>query len=255
MTVYELYLKLTERIPSELSCSWDGDGFEVCSDKDRKVRRVLIALDVTNDVIDKAIEEKYDVIISHHPLFFKGLKEISALSPDGARAVKLIKNDISVMTFHTRLDAVSGGVNDTLAALLGLCDFETVEYNGEALVRVGELENEMTPRDFASLVKEKLSAPSVTLSECGKSVKRVALLGGSGSGEIKAGIYAGADTYLTGELKYHDYLSARDFGVNLVSAGHFYTEYPVCEILKKFVLDIDPEIDTTVFFSDKVTVI
>lgn len=255
MTVYELYLKLTERIPSELSCSWDGDGFEVCGDKHREVRRVLVALDVTNEVINKAIEEKYDVIISHHPLFFKGLKEISVLSPDGERAVKLIKNDVSVMTFHTRLDAVSGGVNDTLASLLGLNNFETVEYNGEGLVRVGELEREMSPSEFAALVKEKLESPSVTLAQCGKNVKRVALLGGSGSSEIKAGIYAGADTYLTGELKYHDYLSAQDFGVNLISAGHFYTEYPVCEILKGFVLDIDDKVECEVFFSDRVTVI
>lgn len=255
MTVYELYLKLTERIPKELSCSWDGDGFEVCGDKHREVKRVLIALDVTNEVIDKAIGEKYDVIISHHPLFFKGLKEISVLSPDGERAVKLIKNDISVMTFHTRLDAVGGGVNDTLAALLGLCNLETVEYNGEALVRVGELKCEMSAKDFAVLVKEKLGAPSVTLSECGKSVKRVALLGGSGSGEIKVGIFAGADTYVTGELKYHDYLSAQDLGVNLISAGHFYTEYPVCEILKSFVCDIDSTVECEVFFSDRVTVI
>ena len=255
MKVYELYLKLTEKIPSELSCSWDGDGFEVCPDKDREVKRVLIALDVTSEVIDKAIDEKYDVIISHHPLFFKGLKEISVLSPDGERAVKLIKNDVSVMTFHTRLDAVGGGVNDTLASLLGLENFEAVEYNGEALVRVGELASEMTPYEFASLVKERLGAPSVTFSECGKNVKRVALLGGSGSSEIKAGILACADTYLTGELKYHDYLSAKDFGVNLVSAGHFYTEYPVCEILKGFVCDIDKDIICTVYFSDRVTVI
>ena len=255
MTVLEFYNKLTERIPGELSCSWDGDGFEVCADKDREVRRVLVSLDITNEVIDKAINENFDVIVAHHPLFFKGIKEVSVLSPDGERAVKLVKNNISVMTFHTRLDAVEGGVNDALADCLGLLDVETLEYNGENMIRVGNLQNEMKAEAFAALVKEKLSAPAVTLSASGKNTKRVALLGGSGGGDIGACKVCNADTYVTGEIRYHDLLSSGDRGVNLIEAGHFYTEFPVCEILKKFIGEIDPSIAVEVYFSDRVKVI
>ena len=255
MTSLEFYKKLTERIPKELSCSWDGDGFEVCADKDREVGRVLVSLDITNEVIDKAIDENFDVIVAHHPLFFKGIKEVSVLSPDGERAVKLVKNNISVMTFHTRLDAVEGGVNDTLASCLGLLDVETLEYNGENMIRVGNLENEMKPEDFAALVKERLGAPAITLSLGGKNVKRIALLGGSGGGDIGACRVCLADTYVTGEMRYHELLSSGDRGVNLIEAGHFYTEYPVCEILKKFIGEIDPSIAVEVYFSDRVKVI
>ena len=255
MTVLEFYNKLTERIPKELSCSWDGDGFEVCADKDRAVSRVLVSLDITNEVIDKAINEGFDVIVAHHPLFFKGIKEVSVLSPDGERAVKLVKNNISVMTFHTRLDAVEGGVNDTLAKCLGLDDVETVEYNGENMIRVGNLQNEMKAEDFAALVKERLSAPAVTLSLSGKGARRVALLGGSGGGDIGACNVCHADTYVTGEMRYHELLSSNDRGVNLIEAGHFYTEFPVCEILKGFIGEIDSSIDAEVYFSDRVKVI
>lgn len=255
MTVFEFYKKLTDRIPKELSCSWDGDGFEVCADKDREVRRVLVSLDITNEVIDKAIDEGFDVIVAHHPLFFKGIKEVSVLSPDGERAVKLVKNNISVMTFHTRLDAVEGGVNDTLAQCLGLLDVEVVEYNGENMIRVGNLSDEINAEDFAALVKERLGAPAVTLSSSGKNTKRVALLGGSGGSDIGACRACGADTYVTGELRYHDLLSSGDRGVNLIEAGHFYTEFPVCEILKGFIGEIDSSIYAEVYFSDRVKVI
>jgi putative NIF3 family GTP cyclohydrolase 1 type 2 len=159
------------------------------------------------------------------------------------------------MTFHTRLDAVEGGVNDTLASCLGLSEVETVEYNGENMIRVGNLENEMNPEDFASLVKERLGAPAITLSLGGKNVKRIALLGGSGGGDIGACRVCNADTYVTGEMRYHELLSSGDRGVNLIEAGHFYTEYPVCEILKKFIGEIDSNLYTEVYFSDRVRVI
>ena len=118
MTVIELYNKLSEIIPTSLSCPWDRDGLESCPEPQREVKKVIISLDVTNEVIDKAISDGADVIISHHPLFFGGLGNVNALTFDGARAVKLAKNNIAVMSFHTRLDALEGGVNDILADLL-----------------------------------------------------------------------------------------------------------------------------------------
>lgn len=256
MTVIELYNKLCEIIPASLSCPWDRDGLEACPEPDREVRRVLISLDTTNEVIDKAISEGVDVIISHHPLFFGGLGNINALTFDGARAVRLAKNNIATMSFHTRLDALSGGVNDILAARLGLKNVETV--GDEGIVRVGELEDETDVLDFAGAVKDKLSygacerEAAVAICPSGKKVKRVALLGGSGGDDIKVAAQAGADTYLTGELKYHERLSATDFGMNLICAGHFFTEYPVCAFLEEKVREILPEAQIEVEFSNKI---
>ena len=256
MTVIELYNKLCEIIPASLSCPWDRDGLESCPEPQREVKKVLISLDTTNEVIDKAIEIGADVIISHHPLFFGGLGNINALTFDGARAVRLAKANIATMSFHTRLDALNGGVNDILAAKLGL---ENVEVIGdEGICRIGELGSEIEVLDFAKDVKRSLSfgaderSAAVAVCRGGKGVKRVALVGGSGGDDIKVAASAGADTFVTGELKYHERLSATDFGMNLICAGHFFTEFPVCDFLEKTVKEICPDVETEIVFSNKI---
>lgn len=256
MTVIELYNKLCEMIPTELSCAWDRDGLESCPEPEREVKKVLIALDTTNEVIDRAIEVGSDVIISHHPLFFGGLGNINALTFDGARAVRLAKNNVATMSFHTRLDALCGGVNDILAEKLGLGGVKTV--GDEGIVRVGELPTEVDLLDFARTVKDRLScgdgerSAAVAVCPVGKKVKRVAVLGGSGGDDIKVAAAFGADTYVTGELKYHERLSAADFGMNLICAGHFFTEYPVCGFLEKTVKELLPEAQVEVVFSNRI---
>ncbi len=256
MTVIELYNKLCEKIPAALSCAWDRDGLESCPEPHREVKRILIALDTTNDVIDKAVECRADVIISHHPLFFGGLGNINALTFDGARAVRLAKENIATMSFHTRLDALEGGVNDILAEKLGLKNVEII--GDERICRIGELETETDVLDFAKSVKDRLSlgdgekSAAVAVSRGGKKVKRVAVLGGSGGDDIKVAAAAGADTFVTGELKYHERLSASDFSVNLICAGHFFTEYPVCGFLHETAKELCPEAETEVVFSNEI---
>jgi len=256
MTVTELYNRLCDIIPPSLSCPWDRDGFESCPEPEREVRRILISLDTTNEVIDRAIDEGVDVIISHHPLFFGGLGNINALTFDGARAVKLAKNGIATMSFHTRLDALEGGVNDILAEKLGLKSIETV--GDERICRVGELARETELFDFAKAVKDALSfgegerSAAVAVCPGGKKVRKVAVLGGSGGDDIKVAAAAGADTFVTGELKYHERLSATDFGMNLICAGHFFTEFPVCEFLKKTVGEICKDAEIEIVFSNQI---
>lgn len=256
MKVIELYNKLCEIIPPSLSCPWDKDGLESCPEPEREVKRVLISLDTTNEVIDRAIDEGADVIISHHPLFFGGLGNINALTFDGARAVKLAKHGIATMSFHTRLDALDGGVNDILAGLLGLSEPETV--GEEHIVRVGELEEETDAEKFAKLVKSRLShgegerEAAVTLYPVGRKVKRVAVIGGSGGDELSLAAQNGADTFVTGELKYHQLLAAKDFNMNLICAGHFFTEYPVCFFLRETVRGLCPETEVDTVFSNRI---
>lgn len=257
MKVIELYNKLCEIIPTSLSCPWDKDGLESCPEPEREVKKVLIALDTTSEVIDKAIDDGADVIISHHPLFFGGLGNINALTFDGARAVKLAKHGIATMSFHTRLDALDGGVNDILAGLLGLSEVETV--GDEHIMRVGELEEEVDAQKFAMFIKSKLShgegereAP-ITLCPVERKVKRVAVIGGSGGDYIALAAQNGADTYVTGDMKYHQLLAAADFNVNLITAGHFFTEYPVCAFLESKVKELCPEADVNVVFSNRIT--
>ena len=255
MTVIELYNKLCEIIPTTLSCPWDKDGLESCPEPNNEVKKVLITLDITNAAIDYAIEGDFDVIVSHHPVFFGGLGVMNALTFDGAKAVRLAKNNIAAMSFHTRLDALDNGVNDTLARLCGLNNVEVV--GNDKIARVGELSEEISLCDFVQKVKKALShgedEREAFLNVCNVNgrVKRVALVGGSGGDMMNLAKEVGADTYVTGDAKHHEYLGAYDFGINLICAGHFFTEYPVCEFLQKTLGEISPEFETEIFFSNQ----
>jgi dinuclear metal center YbgI/SA1388 family protein len=200
-------------------------------------------------VCDAAIEGGYDVIVSHHPFIFKGLTAINGEDPVSAKVIKLIANGISVMSFHTRLDAVSGGVNDMLASLLDIRNAEPFGEGDETLGRVGELERPMDIKAFAEKLKSVLRAPTVSYTDSGRPVFRVAVLGGSGSDDIKAALEAGADTYVSGELKYHDMTDSAEMGINLLAAGHFYTENPVCHVLKEVIIGAEENIECDIFFS------
>lgn len=251
MTVREFYRALCAIVPRELGCDWDKDGMAVCPDPEREVKKVLVALDATAAAVDKAVAEGYDVIFSHHPMLWKGLAAVLADDHDGAKVIKLCKSGVAAMSFHTRIDAAEGGVNDILAGLVGL---ENVEPSGiEHIMRVGTLPAPMSAEEFAVRVKDALGCPAVLCSDAGKPVHRVAVVGGSGKDEIGVALAAGADTFLTGELKYSQL--SEPAGINLLVAGHFYTENPICERLCEIVKTVSPEVQTDIVKSCKVTVV
>ena len=122
MTVGEIYTKICERIPEELREAWDNDGLMVSSDDSIDVKRAIITLDVTEDAVDYAVANGFDLIISHHSLIFRPLDAITEDSHVARKVIKLIKNDVAVISLHTRADKVEGGVNDILAEILGLSE-------------------------------------------------------------------------------------------------------------------------------------
>ena len=252
MTVREYYDYFCEKIPSALSCEWDNDGLLCCPDRDREVRRVLVALDVTEEVVRAAISGGYDLILAHHPMIFRGIKALTEEDGAGRKLLALVKGGVSVMAFHTRLDAARGGVNDILAGLLGIEN--AAPFGDEAIGRIGTLSEPMTVDSFSNRVKDVLKAPVVRVSGAGETVSRVAVLGGSGKDDVIAAVKAGADAFVTGELAYHQLVDAPDMGITLIEAGHFYTEYPVCQRLKELLLEKDPSVDATVYFSDRIRV-
>lgn len=252
MTVGALYAELEQRIPRSLSCDWDNDGLMCCPDLTAEVKKVLVALDVTGDTVRTAVEGGYDLIVSHHPMIFRPLRALDPGNYVARRAMELTRAGVSVMSFHTRLDAVAGGVNDTLAELLGLRD---VTPFGEGIGRVGTLDNVYTLCKFAETVKSVTGAPAVLCGDAGLPVRRVALLGGSGSDDVPAALAAGADTYLSGELAYHHLADAREMGINLLAAGHFHTENPVCRTLSRMLAGIDPTLTVDLYDSNRTTLI
>ncbi len=255
MNVKELYKNLCAQIPTTLSCSWDNDGLMCAPDSSAEISKVLIALDITQDVVDKAIREGFDLVISHHPLIFKGVKSLTDDAYVSAKLIDLVRAGVSAMSFHTRLDAVEGGVNDILAAKLGLMDTTPFGIDPTPIGRIGKLAAPMELCDFAALVKLTLGAPCVSYADAGKKVEKVAVLGGSGSDDIVAALLAGADTYVSGELGYHHLTDAPDGEINLIEAGHFYTEFPICERIAELVGSIDGGIECCIFNSDRTKVI
>ena len=255
MTQKELYAALNDRIPQELSCDWDNDGLMCCPVPEGEVKRVLVALDITAAVVEKAIREGYDTVISHHPLIFSPLKRIEPSDPIAKKVIALIGAGITAMSFHTRLDAVTGGVNDVLASALGLESVEPFGENGEAIGRIGYLPKKTSLYEFAKAVKDVTGADSVAYSDAGLYVHRVAVLGGGGASDVDAAHRAGADTYVTGELKHNNLTDAPERGMNLVAAGHFHTENLICDRIRELVLEINESFTVDVTNSNPVCVL
>lgn len=245
-SINELYSMLEEAIPAELSCDWDNDGRMVIPDGKKTVKKVLICLDVTESAVDYAVKNDFDCIISHHPIIFHGVKNIDADNYLSRKVCKLIKNDIAVFSFHTRLDKVSGGVNDALADLFKLknvTDFSDVGRMGEVDT---DIDLSVTER-FATITKECLDLDRpLIIVDSGRFVKKIAIVGGSGKDYIEEAYKCGCDTLITGEVPYNYQQEAKEMGINLVLAGHYFTENIVCPriemLIKNFGLDIYTEI-------------
>lgn len=240
MTVAQLYQKLDTAISPSLSCEWDNDGLMCCPDPDKEVKQILLVLDINEKAIDYAIEKDFDVILSHHPLIFKPIGSLDPQNAVARKLIRLVQSGIAAMSFHTRFDALDGGVNDVLADLLGLSEPLPFGPEGEKMGRIGYV-SPCSLTEFAEKAKKALGTPMVLC--CGdREVRRVAILGGNGDDFIFAAKEAGADTYLSGRLGYHPLSEATQIGINLIEAGHFYTEAPALNALARIVHTISPEI-------------
>lgn len=241
MTLEELCRLLFDRVPSSLSCEWDNDGLMLTGDASAPVHRVLCTLDVTEEAVDYAIANHFDLILSHHPLIFKPLSAVTPSTPVARKAIRLLQNGISVVSMHTRADAVADGVNDRLCELLGLEEVRRLESDADRIARVGWLPVPMSLADFCSYVKEQLGAPAVLASDAGHEVSCVAVCGGDGKDYVEGARAAGADTYLSGRIGYHQMTDAPELGINMVEAGHYYTETHITEFFADLVQELLPE--------------
>ncbi len=248
MNVKQLYECLDTAIPSSLSCKWDNDGLMCCPDEEHEVKKVLLSLDVTAKAIEYAVKNKFDVIVSHHPLVFSPLKSVNS-----ARLINLIKNGISVMSFHTRFDKLEGGVNTALADIIGIKN--TDFFCEEGIGLIGELDEEISFEQFAFNVKAKLGCGFLEAISTNRSCKKIAVVGGDGKDFLLDAVKSGCDTYLTGSMSYNSLTDAIENKINIIAAGHFYTENPSLENMKQIISKIDNSIECCVFFCNEVKVI
>lgn len=224
-TVKEIYGFFDALFPKELSSGWDNDGLMVCRSSSQEVSRILLALDVTENTFAYAKMGGFDLIISHHPLIFRPLSSLSDECPSATLPLSALNSKISVMSFHTRFDACSGGMNDTLAGLLGLT--VTGAFGPEGDENCGRL-CETEPVAFSALckrVKKTLSSPNVRAAKANNRSEKIAVLGGDGKDFIRAALRSGADTFITGSASYNSMLDACAAGLSVIEAGHYHTEF------------------------------
>ena len=212
--------------PKDLAENWDNVGLLV-GDPDAPVRKILVSLDITEAVVAEAVEQGANLIVAHHPVMNCTWHPVQTIRTDdrqGRILTGLIRHNIAAICMHTNLDAADGGVNDILAQKLGLTDL--IPLNEEKIGRIGTIKCELPLVEFTHFVIKSLGCHGLRYTDCGKPVHRIAVGGGACSEFIPQAIAHGCDTFVTSDIKYHDFLDTTE--INLIDAGHFPTEDVIC---------------------------
>lgn len=237
-TAKDIFENLCTLAPLELQMDFDNSGF-LFGRLSAAVTKVLLALDVTSAVVDEAIEQGAELIVSHHPLIFSPLKSIT-----DENLLRMAQHQIGVISMHTNLDIAKGGVNDTLMAALGVQVLGDLDEEGCG--RVGSLSEAMPMAEFLPFCKAVLKTAGLRYFDSGRPVSRLAVMGGSGGNSLETAFRLGCDTYLTADIKYHQFLEAQELGINLIDGDHFCTENLVIPALARRLGEAFPEIECNV---------
>lgn len=233
--------------PEEAGYGWDNVGLLI-GRSTKPVTKILVSLDATKAVAEEAKRLGCELVVTHHPIIFHAAKHITD-EPDSETALTYLENGIAVISMHTNLDRALDGVNEILAAKLGLDEIMTLEdecdENNCHLIRTGIIGTCPLP-EFAARVKKLLGCPGVRYADGGKLVHEVAVGGGACGSFIDFVAEAGIDTLVTADLGYHDFQKAATHGINLIDAGHFETENPVCGFLREQLAAAFPEVEVLV---------
>ncbi|MBR1405529.1 MAG: Nif3-like dinuclear metal center hexameric protein [Bacteroidales bacterium] len=239
MRVGDITAALEAFAPLRIQEDWDNSGLCIGSPED-EVCGVLIGFDCTAELLDEAVEKGCDMVITHHPLLFKGIRQIRPGDPVSDAVIRAVRAGISVYAAHTTADKVIEGVSGAMARRLGLTDIAILEdEGGYGLGAVGNLPCPMTGSEALAYVKEKFGLEVVRSSRPLETpFRRVALCGGSGGSEIPAAIRSGADLYISADISYHHFFTPKGFMV--MDIGHFESEVEIVEILCKVIREKFP---------------
>ena len=217
--------------PLSVQEGWDNSGLCIGSPED-EVNGVLVALDCTPELVDEAIAAGADMIVTHHPLIFSGLKKISPQTQVGRAVIKAVKAGVSIYAAHTSADKVLAGVSGDMARKLGLEDVEILQKDGEdvGLGVVGNLQEPLSSEDVIRLVKERFGLKMAKVSRpLEEKVSRVAMCGGSGGSLIGEARKSGAQLYISGDISYHNFFA--EDGFMIMDIGHYESEIGIVDIL------------------------
>ena len=259
-TVKDVRDYFEETVPSYMKLEFDNVGMLVGT-CETEVQTVLLALDITDAVIEEAVSVGAQLIVSHHPLIFDPLKRVTDDDPKGRKIIRMIRSGISAICLHTNLDTAEGGVNDCLMAALGghvtgLLAPHGTHPDGRpyGISRIGELPAPVEFQEFLERTKQRLNCCGLRYVDGGRPVHKLACCGGAGGSEMREAVKAGCDTYVTADIKYDVFLSAKEAGLNLIDADHFCTENVVIPRLKQLLVEGFPEQDLRISKVHKQTI-
>ena len=231
MKVRDVIKVIEDFAPISIQEGWDNSGLCIGSPED-EVTSVLLALDCTEALVDEAVQCGADMIITHHPLIFSGLKTISPEDQVGAAVIKAIRHGVAVYAAHTSADKVIAGVSGAMAEKLGLENVRILDEDGDGtgLGVVGELPQPFTAEQAVALVKDKFALKVMKASRpVDGLIRRIAMCGGSGSSLIHAARKSGAQLYISGDISYHNFFTPRGFMI--MDIGHYESEIEIVNIL------------------------
>lgn len=234
---------LEQLAPPAYACEWDNPGL-LAGRNGREVRRVMVALDATDEVVELAVREKAELLLTHHPLLFRPLKQVNDLNAGSARIVKLIQHDICCYAMHTNFDSAPGCMADMAAKRLKLLDprpLEPLGVTGDGVAygigKVGELPEAMELKALAAFVKEAFSLPFVSvygLEELKSPIRRAAVCPGSGKSMLSFARDSHAQVLISGDMGHHDGLDAVADQVAVIDGGHYGLEYMFVDFMDVF---------------------
>jgi len=253
-TVADILNFVESLAPRSMKMDWDNVGL-LCGRKEKTVKKILVALDPFRNVIQEAIDIGADCIVTHHPLIFRNpLMAVNEETEAGRCALTLIEHGIAAINAHTNYDLAPDGINDVLARTLGLSEISVIDPEGVdsegrpyGLLRCGTV-GEISLQAFLVGVKEKLDCEGLRYVDGGRPVRKVAVGGGSCADEMTNALAAGCDTFVTADVKYNQFRTAYELGLNLIDAGHFHTENPAMAPLAAKLRAAFPEVE--VVFSE-----
>lgn len=226
---------LEQLCPREYACAWDNIGMHI-GHYDKEIHKILVAVDADDSVVEFAVANNVDMIVTHHPLLFSGIKQINDACFMGRRVLKLIESQINCYCMHTNFDTV-GGMATVSADRLSLTDCVVLSEvkDGEGIGRVGNLPQTLTIKELCNLVKKQFNLDCVVLYGDEKlKVSRVAICPGSGKDEIQAAIKLGAEVLITGDMTYHYGVDSVAQGLHIIDAGHYGIEHIFIEIITQY---------------------
>ncbi|SFR85602.1 Nif3-like dinuclear metal center hexameric protein [[Clostridium] aminophilum] len=247
MKCSDVILVCEKLVPLSYAEEWDNPGFQT-GRHDKEVSKILLAVDLTDAVLDEAEARGADMIITHHPLIFKGLKLVNDSDFVGKRILRLASKDIAYYAMHTNFDCMPGGMGDSAGKMMDLQNMKVLEPTGAGpdgkeygIGVVGNLPAPMTLREIAEYTKKVFRIPHVSVfGDLGseKMIRRAAILPGSGGSDVDAAVASGAEVYISGDISHHQGLDGLEKGIPVIDAGHYGIEHIFMPVMKDYLEEI-----------------